>query len=187
MGKHFAGAMIRDRMADSGSFSHGLMTANISEIADTSKITEFLEKIGYYGPFSVEYGLVGNRAYFFEVNLRNDGTSHYFFQAGANIPLAYVYSCAGLDYLLIDTTVKEDAWFIDEVFDYENVLKRIITKKQWEKDKEEATIYKYYDEKDTTPWQIVNKSRHKQMFQDFALKKYRLYIVHALDKIGLRK
>ena len=90
-----AGAMIRDRFADSGSSSHGYITCDVPECADTRKIAEFLEKIDYYGLFSFEYGMIGDKAYFFEVNLRNDGTSHYFFQAGANIPLAYVYSCVG--------------------------------------------------------------------------------------------
>lgn len=100
-----AGAMIRDRMADSGSFSHGLMTADIPRNVEIEKIARFLEKIDYYGLFSFEYGMVGGKAYFFEVNLRNDGTSDYFNQADANIPLAYVYSCAGLDYSVVSTTI----------------------------------------------------------------------------------
>ena len=182
-----AGAMIRDRMADSGSFSHGLMTAKIPESVDTTKIIRFLETIDYYGLFSFEYGMVGDKAYFFEVNLRNDGTSDYFNQAGANIPLAYVYSCAGLDYSDISTTVKEDAWFVDEVFDYENVLKHVISKKQWREDKFAATIFKYYNKNDLKPYDMVYKTRHKQMAKDFILRKYRLYIVNVLDKFGLKK
>ena len=182
-----AGAMIRDRMSDSGSFSHGLMTAKIPKCASVDKIEKFLTKIDYYGLFSVEYGLINDRAYFFEINLRNDGTSHYFFQVGANIPLAYVYSCAGADYSKINTLVQKEAWFIDEVFDYENVLKRVVSKKQWKKDKEEATVFKYYDKEDPVPWQIVNKTRRKQMITDYILKRYRLYIVRILDKMGLKK
>lgn len=182
-----AGAMIRDRMADSGSSSHGLMTANIPKCVDTSKIREFIEKIDYYGLFSFEYGMVGEKAYFFEVNLRNDGTSDYFNQAGANIPLAYVYSCAGIDYSKISTKVKKDVWFIDEVFDFENVLKRDVSKKQWKKDKDEATIFKYYNEDDLEPWRMVNSSRYIQMLKDILLKKYRIYIVYILDTLGLGK
>ena len=182
-----AGAMIRDRMADSGSFSHGLMTADIPRNVEIEKIARFLEKIDYYGLFSFEYGMVGGKAYFFEVNLRNDGTSDYFNQAGANIPLAYVYSCAGLDYSVVSTTIKDDAWFIDEVFDYENVLKRTITKRQWKKDKASATIFKYYNKNDIEPYNAVYKLRRKQILQDIVLAKFRLYIVFVLDRIGLRK
>ena len=182
-----AGAMIRDRWADSGSSSHGYITCDVPECADTRKIAEFLEKIDYYGLFSFEYGMIGNKAYFFEVNLRNDGTSHYFFQAGANIPLAYVYSCVGKDYSEIPVKTSKKAWFIDEVFDVENVIKGVISKEQWKKEMAEATIFKYYDREDQEPWKTVKKTRVKQIAQDFLLKKYRLYIVALLDKLGLRK
>ena len=182
-----AGAMIRDRWADSGSSSHGYLTGEVPSCADVKKIEEFLERIDYYGLFSFEYGIIGDKAYFFEVNLRNDGTSHYFYQGGANIPLAYVYSCAGLDYTQISTVVKEKVWFIDEVFDIENVLTKRISKAQWKKEMEEATIFKYYDKDDTEPWEIVKQGKTKQIIQDLILKRYRLYIVYVLDRLGLRK
>lgn len=182
-----AGAMIRDRMADSGSFSHGLLTSNIPKCVDTEKISRFLEKIDYYGLFSFEYGMVGDEAYFFEVNLRNDGTSDYFNQAGANIPLAYVYSCAGLDYSMVPTNISRDAWFIDEVFDFENVLKGIISRKKWKSDKAEATIFKYYNKDDIAPYNMVYKKRYKQILRDFILRKFRLYLVFVLDRLGLRR
>lgn len=183
----FAGAFIRDRWADSGSSSHGYFTENIPECVDTTKIIEFLERINYHGLFSVEYGLLDNKAYFFEVNLRNDGTSHYFYQAGANIPLAYVYSSAGLDYSDISTMVSGEQWFIDELFDVENVLLGKITKKTWKKDMSEATLFKYYDKEDTVPYEMAKKTKTKQIIQDIILKRFRLYIVFVLDKLGLRK
>ena len=183
----FAGAFIRDRWADSGSSSHGYFTENIPQCADTSKILKFLERIDYHGLFSVEYGLLENKAYFFEITLRNDGTSHYFYQAGANIPLAYVYSSAGLDYSDIPTKVSGEKWFIDELFDVENVLLGKIKKKTWKKDMSEATVFKYYDKEDTVPYEIAKKGKTKQIVQDIILKRFRLYIVFVLDKIGLRK
>ena len=176
-----AGAMIRDRMADSGSFSHGVITSDIPKCVDIEKISRYLEEIDYFGLFSFEYGLVENRAYFFEVNLRNDGTSDYFNQAGANIPLAYVYSCAGLDYSIIPTSVDSDAWFIDEIFDYENVLKGVISKEQWKADKASATIFKYYNKDDIEPYNMVFRCRHRQIIRDFLLRKFRLYIVYILS------
>ena len=183
----FAGAFIRDRWADSGSSSHGYFNNDIPDCADTSKILEFLERIDYHGLFSVEYGLLEDKAYFFEINLRNDGTSHYFYQAGANIPLAYVYSSAGLDYAQIPTRVIGKKWFIDELFDVENVLLGRITKKIWKKDMSEATIFKYYDKADLVPYEIVKKGRAKQIMLDLILKRFRLYVVFVLDKLGLRK
>lgn len=182
-----AGAMIRDRWADSGSSSHGLITKNIPTCIDVVKISDFLDRIDYHGVFSFEYGMVGDKAYFFEVNLRNDGTSHYFYQSAANIPLAYAYSCVGEDYTQVNTEVIEDRWFIDEVFDFENVIKGIISKKQWKADMKQATVFKYYDKNDVEPWRYVMSSRWIQTAQDIILKRFRLYIIYILDKLGLRK
>ena len=131
--------------------------------------------------------MVEDKAYFFEVNLRNDGTSHYFYQSGANIPLAYAYSCVGEDYTQVNIGVTEDRWFIDEVFDFENVIKGVISKKQWKADKEQATVFKYYDDDDEEPWRYVMASRWRQIVQDLILKQFRLYIIYILDKLGVRK
>ena len=182
-----AGAFIRDRWADSGSSSHGYFSNEIPACADASKIRAFVEQIDYHGLFSVEYGLLDDKAYFFEINLRNDGTSHYFYQAGANLPLAYVYSCAGLDYSEIPTEVSGEQWFIDELFDVENVLLGKISRKTWKRDMAEATVFKYYDKNDTVPYEIAKKGRVKQIVKDIILKRFRLYIVFVLDKLGLRK
>ncbi len=183
----FAGGFVRDRWADSGSSSHGFISENIPACADTEKICRFLERIDYHGLFSVEYGLLKDKAYFFEVNLRNDGTSHYFYQAGANLPLAYVYSAAGLDYSQIPVKVTGKQWFIDELFDKENVLMGNVKKSVWKKDMEEATLFKYYDKDDPAPYEFAKKGKNKQILQDIVLKRFRLYIVFVLDKLGLRK
>ena len=182
-----AGTMVRDRLSEGGSSAHGSLIPGTPDCVDGELIRKFLEIIDYKGLFSFEYGMVGDRAYFFEVNLRNDGTSHDFFQAGANIPLAYVYSCAALDYSGIPTAVKEKCWFVDDVFDIENVLTGKITRATWKKDKEEATVFRFYDENDPGPWKEVLKTRNRQIFQDIVLSKFRIYIVYVLDKLGLRK
>jgi len=182
-----AGAFVRDRWADSGSSSHGYLSEEIPACADLSKIEEFLERIEYYGLFSVEYGLHDGNAYFFEINLRNDGTSHYFYQAGANLPLAYVYSSAGLDYSQIPTKVVGKRWFVDELYDVENVLLGKISRKKWKQDMGEASVFKYQDKDDNEPYKMVKKGQVRQILQDIILKRFRIYIVFVLERFGLRK
>lgn len=182
-----AGAFIRDRWADSGSSSHGYITGEIPKSIDAELIAKYLETIDYYGLFSVEYGIWNCMAYFFEFNFRNDGTSHYFYQAGANIPLAYVYSCAHKPLSEVQTRCEVKQYFIDEVFDYENVILHKTSKKQWKKDMSTATIFKYYDSNDPVPYTIVRKKMVKQIIQDILLKRFRLYIVYVLDRLGLKK
>ncbi len=180
-----AGALIRDRLV--GGTSHGYVTSKIPESIDISKIIAFLEHIGYYGLFGFEYGIADGNTYFFEVNLRNDGTGHFFYQAGANIPLAYVYSCVGLDYSHIKVKVVNDGWYIDEVLDFENVLRGNVSFKQWKKERKEATIFKVYCNDDLEPYNYAMKRRWNDMVKNIIISRFRIYIVRILEKFGLRK
>lgn len=131
--------------------------------------------------------MLKDEAYFFEVNLRNDGTSHFFFQSGANIPLAWAYSSLGLDYSHIKTVVDGESYYMDEIYDIQNVKEGKISKEQWEKEKSEATVFKYYDKEDLAPYEAMLKIKNRKLFMGSFVAKYRLYIVWFLDKIGFKR
>ena len=178
-----AGALIKDRFISCGDGSHGLITTSFPKGIELGQIESLLHEIDYNGLFSVEYGLYEKKAYFFEVNLRNDGTSHYFYQAGANIPLAWAYDMLGNDYSNICTKVQRDAWYIDEVHDIANVWNGTIHKYLWKKQRKEATIFKYYDTEDLGPYKSMRRHRLKKILKDSIVQKYRIYIVYLMDKL----
>lgn len=182
-----AGTFYKDRFDGVGSGTHGFIEKQIHKSIDINSIEQLLREIGYVGLFSIEFGLYNGKTYFYEINLRNDGTSDYFRQAGANLPALYVYSCAGKDWHIIPHEVKGRTWFIDELFDIENVILRKISFKQWKQDMQNATIHRYYDENDPEPFEIVKRNRFKTIISDLLLKQFRIYIVYVLDKFGLRK
>ena len=182
-----AGAFIKDRLLKSGPGSHGIVTDKIPKSINLHMISLFLEKIDYIGPFSFEYGIIGNNAYFFEVNLRNDGTSHYFYQAGAIILLAYVYSCVGLDYSKISTKVVGDNRFIDEVYDIENIITFRVSYAKWKLDRKEATIFRFYSKDDDMPYRYLRKFRLINILISIFLTRFRIYIVRIGEKFGLKK
>lgn len=181
-----AGVLLKDRFADDGSGTHGYLTKDIPNCIDTKKIIRFVEHIDFYGPFSFEYGKKGGEAYFFEMNLRNDGTSHYFYQAGANIPLAYVYSQMNIDYSKVSTFIRNST-FIDEIYDIENVIHGRISFRQWKEEKRNATVFRYYSLEDQKPWLVERRKSWLKIIQDILLKNFRIYIVAVLDKIGFQK
>lgn len=83
---------------------------------DENAIEIFLEKSGYYGPFSVEFIHTENKNYFMEVNFRNDG-------------LAYSATCAGLNLYEslfegknIEKVKIKPSWLMNVAFD--NALRR---------------------------------------------------------------
>ena len=148
------GVNMRDRWdgGDSGNGSHGFMSPIIPKSISTESINKFLSNIDYQGLFSVEFGILDDKAYFYEFNLRNDGTSHYFYQAGVNIPLLWMFDTLGVDFS--NYPVKLDGYhdFIAISDDFVNVTSGRITYKQWREDKKKATVFRIYDKKDMRPY-----------------------------------
>ena len=177
-----AGTLLKDRFAACGDGTHGRLTNQKIEGIEEEQIKSFLDEIDYCGLFSVEYGLYENKAYFFEVNLRNDGTSHFFYQVGANIPLAWVYDMTGEKNEYVPTIVQHDAYYIDEVFDVANVWNGTVKRREWKKQAAEATVFKYYDKNDVAPYESMKRNRLKKIMTDALLKKYRIYVVYLMDR-----
>lgn len=182
-----SGGINIERMSDSGFSSYGKITKNALDPILAQKIQDYVSSIGYYGPFGMEFGVKDGKEYFFEINLRNDATSYMFFKAGANSLVAYVYSCAGVDYSHISADVKKDIHFIDDMFDFENVIIGKISLKTWKKQFRQADVCIYYSEDDPEPWKYAKKNQWKQIIKDIIVKRFRIYIVFILDKLGIRK
>lgn len=184
---HLAGVLEKDRFCDNGDGSHGVIMSEFPSYINQELIVKFMEKVDFYGLFSVEYLVYQGKAYFIEVNWRNDGTSHLFCQAGANLPLLWVVSSLENDLSNISEKVAPRSMFIDEIFDEENLKRKIVTKEQWNKERTEATVFKYYDEDDMAPYEAVKKGKKKKLFMDAIVAKNRLYIVWMLDKLGIKR
>ena len=146
------GVLMKDRWDIGGDGVHGYLSDEIPQSISRTAIERFLDKIDYHGVFSVEYGVYDNKAYFYEFNLRNDGTSHYFYQAGVNIPLIWLLSTLKHD--ISDFPHKLDGYhdYIAIVDDLTNVTAGKISLKQWKIDKKKATVYRYYDKNDMIPF-----------------------------------
>ena len=178
-----AGCYTTLRYADDGNSSYGYVSDEIPKEIDVKGIERFMEAIDYHGIFGFEYGLWNGKAYFFEVNLRNDGTSQTFWLAGAKRMLAWVYSLTGTDYSELCTRVQKPGYFMDEMMDIANVWHGRIARKEWKKQRTEAAYLKYYNEEDMRPYKVMRKLRWRLMLQYAVVKKYRLYIVYLMDRL----
>lgn len=146
----YAGCFSKSRWSG-GDGSYGKLESAIPENIKLDMINAFLNEIEYYGLFSAEFGVQNGKAWFYEFNLRNDGTSHYFYQASmTNLPLSWVqYHIEGA---VITPDSNFSATFIDEIGDYDNVRQGLVSKSEWKHQKKEATVYKYYDSSDKLPY-----------------------------------
>lgn len=73
-----------------GAGAFGLFTPTRELDIDTAAVARFLDRAGYFGPFSVEFLHQGNKNYFMEVNFRNEGLAYATTAAGANLHALYV-------------------------------------------------------------------------------------------------
>lgn len=133
--------------------SYGVITSDTDSYIDMNTVRTFLKALKYVGPFSIEYGVEKGIPYFFEINLRNDGTSHYFVSSQINIPYAWVMSNYG--YKIRMQPENDERIFIDEFGDILNVVSGNISFSIWVQSLRRATIYKYYDSKDLKPLLLI--------------------------------
>ncbi len=152
------GTMWRYRGGNDGDSTYGFIKEGLPGEVNKEQIQEFLESIDYYGLFSVEYGYCKDKAYFFEFNLRNDGTSHLFWQAGVNLPLIWVQDCYGV-YTGSPEEIKGQHVFIDEILNLGFVKKGVISMDQHKEDMHNAECFKYIDSDDPKPYKAVNLKR----------------------------
>ena len=153
---YIPGCFIKDRWnnGESGTGSHGVITPSIPPSVSIEAIRTFLYKIDYIGPFSFEFGILNHVAFFYEVNLRNDGTCDYFNQCGANTVLAWVADCCDMDVSSITIPVLREGFMINEVEDYKNIGGRL-TRSEWKKQRKEASVFVYYNKHDILPYLVM--------------------------------
>jgi len=178
-----AGHHTLERWSDDGGGSYGHLSPEIPQYLQPEALKRFFENIDYHGLFSAEYGFYEGKAYFYEVNLRNDGFCHLSFQAGANLPLLWVSNCLNLG---IDASpfMTESVVGMNEIYDFSNVLHGKISYKRFRQDKAEAKVFHFYDPEDPQPY--INM--HRRMFWEIPfraiLKTFRPQIVWMLSKLG---
>ena len=136
---------------NAGSFSKSLLIDSDTELVSLrSKIKSYMENIHYEGLFSAEFVYANGSYYFLEVNLRNDGTSYLSTSCGINLPNLL---CRYFE----DKTIGiigdySPGYYMVNISDFGNVLKKRVSLCQWLKDFHKATCYSHYNKKDVLPY-----------------------------------
>lgn len=155
-------------MLKGGDGSFGLISTKVLDyFKQTEEVERLLEEMNYYGPFSIEFGVEHGKPYFYEVNMRNDGTSHYYYPAGVYVPYVYYLDRIGeLNEIDLATEEKEH-YFIDELGDIRNFFHGL-SLHRWLKDIRKANAYKFYWKGDNAPFcKIVPRSIAKSIYRMF--------------------
>lgn len=116
-------------------------------------IVRLVREIGYEGIFSVDLLRKGNRYYFLEINLRNDGLAYMYTAAGANYPDLWVKYVTGTlaDMELRNVSIKTPFYVMHEN-DLYNIVEGKIGLFRWVKDFLRTDAFFILDIKDPMPF-----------------------------------
>lgn len=178
-----AGYNTQLRWSDDGGGSFGHLYPDIPDYLQRDALEKFLAAVDYHGLFSAEYGFHDGKAYFYEVNFRNDGFTHLSYQAGANLPLLWVESCLNKP-LTASPVMTKDLVSVNEVYDISNVMHGNISYRRYKQDLQSAKAFIYYDPEDPQPYKNLMRRRIFDVPLRAFVKAFRLQIVWLLSKIG---
>jgi len=134
-------------VSPTGEYTHAIITTDVdTHLPERKQVENFVKNIGYCGPFSIEFGLEKDKNYFFEINLRNDGTSHYPLNAGVNIPMIWYQAVRNQPFKSEFPSVEYE--MIDEVADLRRVIGHELSLSSWLKSFLKAGTYRYYRKSD---------------------------------------
>lgn len=135
--------VIKPGVSKTGEYTHAVISTEVDKhLPEKKAVIRFVRETGYTGPFSIEFGLERGKNYFFEINLRNDGTSHYPLAAGVNIAGAYIADHPAASITPINYEM------IDEVGDIRRVLYKELTLTKWLSSFRNAGAYRFYHKGD---------------------------------------
>ena len=96
-------------------------------------IKRLISEIGYEGLFSVELLCLGDKSYFLEINMRNDGVNYLYTSSGANLPMRWVNYCSGNNEAIDKGFCKTPIYLMQQA-DFSNVIHHQISLGKWLKD-----------------------------------------------------
>lgn len=132
-------------VSSTGEYTHAIVTTAVPEhLPELEAVKQFVSALNYVGPFSIEFGLEKEKNYFFEINLRNDGTSHYPLASGVNIAYVYYRACKGKLTEADMCYTQGEYPMVDEVLDIRRVLSREVSFSEWWRLFRSAKAYRYY-------------------------------------------
>lgn len=134
-------------------------------------IKKLISDIGYEGIFSVDMLVQGDKCYFLETNLRNDGLAYIYTAAGTNYPALWVdYLTGRLSGQTLNKVSVKTPFFLMHENDMYNIIEKKVGVFQWIKDFFRSDAFFIMNIKDPLPF-IVSTLIHVRQFCKMILRK----------------
>ena len=141
-----------------GAGAYGVFTPMEELDINMDGIERFLEKAGYYGPFSVEFLHKDGKNYFMEVNFRNEGLAQAATTAGANLHALYIDP----DFVIDRNSVRE-IYMMNYALDFLFVKEGRVSLFPWLRDFVRTSCFINFNRHDMMPTvaHYIDKIKHK--------------------------
>lgn len=137
---------------------------------DLDNVKRLIAAIGYEGLFSVEFLCQGDKAYFLEINMRNDGVNYLYTSSGVNTPMRWVNYCCGKSEV-VDKGICKTPTYLMQQADFSNVLHHQISLSTWLKDLMRTRAFFVLNWRDPKPFLYT-------IWMNFKLALRKLHLIH---------
>lgn len=129
-------------------------------------VKTFLAEIQYNGLFGIDLIQKGDKYYFLEINLRNDGTTFLSTSAGANYPLCWAKYCNGtLTQEFIDSIKFNTPHYLMQMDDIYCIFEGKVSLAEWVKQAWSTQAHYVMNFKDMKPFMYQCYMRGRQLFK----------------------
>lgn len=120
---------------------------------DIRKVYDYLKRVGYYGIFSLEFLVKGDKHYFLEINLRNDGNGYAPTYGGVNLPYIWALDAMGADVSEFKRIIGDGFYAQVELTDYGYLKCKPYKIMKWLIDAFKTECFYVANKKDPKPWE----------------------------------
>lgn len=117
----------------------------------------FVQKIGFWGLFDIDFYESDGKFFFSELNLRYGGSGYSIVKMGVNLPELFINCCVGGSKLLFDRQVRKEAIFTNERICYNDLINGFITPSEYRHFVRTSDICFIKDSEDYRPFEAFRK------------------------------
>lgn len=98
-----------------GMSTYACLKKDLEPLIPIEKVHNLFKIIPYYGLYSMEFLVYNDKAYFLEINLRNDGNMFYVTAADVNLPLLWVWDITNNDISHLQQNITHTVYGMTEI------------------------------------------------------------------------
>lgn len=124
---------------------------------DKRLIDKFINTIGFYGIFSMEFIVKDGKYYFLEANFRSDANNYTPTAGGVNIPHMWIRDACGEDTTIMPRTIVKEVHSQVEFVDFDYMKHHPSSLFRWVWDTFRANNYMIYNKQDKEPFRYITR------------------------------